>query len=159
MTGVKSRSTAYGSFAQRLGAIEWGDVMDISSVQPSGAGLATRSDPIAPPAPGRLSTTIDVPSASPSRCASVRATMSVAPLGGNGATSLIGFAGYDCANAGPAPPRPGRGMPRAGEAYASRFLREDVRAPAPDVGDDDEQQQRRRHQQHHERQRPGDEHR
>jgi len=52
------------------------------------------SEPIVPPAPGRLSTTIDVPSASPSLCASVRAMMSVAPLDGNGTTSRIGFDGY-----------------------------------------------------------------
>src|SRR4051812_30182061 len=47
-----------------------------------------------PDAPGLLSTTIGCPSRGPSRCATVRAMMSVPPPAGNGTTSWIGFCGH-----------------------------------------------------------------
>src|SRR5574341_668411 len=55
-----------------------------------------------PPAPGRLSTTIDCPSAGTTCSAIERATVSLPPSGGNGTMSRIGFAGQVCAQARPA---------------------------------------------------------
>ncbi len=48
-----------------------------------------------PPAPGLFSITTDWPSASPSTCVIWRASVSVAPPGGNATTSRIGRSGYD----------------------------------------------------------------
>ena len=64
-----------------------------SSVYPSGADLATNSEPMMAEAPARFSTTTGWPICSASRCASVLPMMSALPPGGNGTTSLIGFAG------------------------------------------------------------------
>jgi hypothetical protein len=53
--------------------------------------LATSAAPTVPPAPARLSTTMEVPSAGPSFSASRRATTSVPLPAVNGTTSLIGL--------------------------------------------------------------------
>ncbi|MNR10142.1 hypothetical protein D3C85_1263770 [compost metagenome] len=52
------------------------------------------SEPMAPPAPGRLSTTICWPMLAPTFWAMARASRSVAPLAGNGTISRIGLDGY-----------------------------------------------------------------
>jgi hypothetical protein len=57
------------------------------------------SVPMAPPAPGRFSTTNGWPSATCSFSATTRAAMSVACPGGQGTTTLMGRLGYACANA------------------------------------------------------------
>jgi hypothetical protein len=60
---------------------------------------------IVPPAPGRFSTTKGCPSCSDSRCATVRAMMSVALPAVNGTTTVTRLLGQDCngvcANASP----------------------------------------------------------
>src|SRR5689334_6872383 len=50
--------------------------------------------PTMPFAPGRLSTTKPLPSASPSFCTTTRPMTSVACPGGNGMTTRTGFVGY-----------------------------------------------------------------
>ena len=50
-----------------------------SSVRPSGADLATKSEPRLPVAPALFSTTMVAPSASAMRCDSRRARMSLVP--------------------------------------------------------------------------------
>src|SRR5258708_16207288 len=52
-----------------------------------------------PLAPDRLSTMPGLPRDAESFCAIRRPSTSAAPPAGNGTTSLIGLAGYDCANA------------------------------------------------------------
>src|SRR5258706_2623156 len=68
-----------------------------SRVWPSGAALATASVPGMPPAPARLSMTMDCPSASESCGAIARAAMSVTPPGEAGTTIRMGREGYCCA--------------------------------------------------------------
>ena len=58
-----------------------------------GFGRAASTAPIAPPAPVRLSTTIVAFIASPSFCATKRATVSVPAPGGKGTIRRIGLAG------------------------------------------------------------------
>ena len=65
----------------------------ISRVWPSGSALATKSAPILPPAPARLSTTMGWPSSSPSRSAITRAVTSVAPPAWKGTIRRIGRLG------------------------------------------------------------------
>ena len=93
MTGTKSFNASYGGLRDRWGLMtcELEDV--ISNVYPSGAALATISEPIMPPAPDRLSTTTCWPHAAESFCAMVRANKSVPPPGGKGAMTRIGRTG------------------------------------------------------------------
>src|SRR3982750_1968086 len=67
-----------------------GEACQITSVYPSGAALAARSEPIVPPAPGRFSTITWVPSAAESFGARMREIVSAVPPGGKVAISLIG---------------------------------------------------------------------
>src|SRR5262249_12665810 len=64
------------------------------------------SAPIAPPPPDRLSTIMVCFRVSLILAPTVRPVMSVAPPGANGTTTRIGFAGYACASAPPAPQAP-----------------------------------------------------
>ncbi len=79
--GTKSLMWSYGIFEYKLGLMACVPTVPMSSVYPSGGLLATRSEPMLPPAPGRLSTTTDWPSDSVSLCAAARASMSVVPAG------------------------------------------------------------------------------
>ena len=54
-----------------------------------------------PPAPGRFSTTKGWPNCSDSRCATVRAMMSVALPAVNGTMTVTRLLGHDCASASP----------------------------------------------------------
>ena len=65
-------------------------------VWPSGSARATAPMPIVPPAPGRFSTTKGWPSCSDSRCATVRAMMSVALPAVNGTITVTRLVGQDC---------------------------------------------------------------
>ena len=94
LTGVKSASASYGSFFLRCGAAESGLLVARRSVYPSGAARAVCSAAIAPSAPGRFSTTIGWPSAVPSGCATMRATMSVEEPAPNGTMKRTGRDGY-----------------------------------------------------------------
>ena len=67
-----------------LGLITIGALEVISSVYPSGAAFATRSDPMLPPAPPRLSITNGFPSSSCRPFAIGRAAISDGPPGGQG---------------------------------------------------------------------------
>jgi len=60
---------------------------------PSGSARAAIALPMVPPAPPRLSTTIDWPSTSLILSAMIRPTMVVLPPGGNGTISVIGRLG------------------------------------------------------------------
>src|SRR5712672_2669736 len=71
----------------------------MSIVYPSGMALATRSVPMIPFAPDRLSMMTGLPKDSESFWVITRPKMSAGPPAGNGTTSLIGLVGYDCANA------------------------------------------------------------
>jgi hypothetical protein len=75
----------------KFGPIEW--VLDVasSSVSPSGAALAAMSEPIEPPAPGRLSTMTGEPRRSLSFWEMARAKASVAPPAGNGTIRRMGL--------------------------------------------------------------------
>src|SRR5436189_4073794 len=76
----------------------------ISSMWPSGVALATRSVPIRPLAPGRFSITIGCPHIALSFGASVRASVSAPPAGGNGTTMVTVRLGNACAEAKPIDP-------------------------------------------------------
>ena len=65
----------------------------IISVWPSGAAFAAASEPIEPPAPGRLSISTDCARPSESFCARARARISVEPPGGKGTIRRIGREG------------------------------------------------------------------
>src|SRR6185503_12347084 len=99
VTGAKSRTGSYGSFAYRFGLTEKLALAANNSVYPSGAALAASSAAMLPPAPARLSITICCPNRSVSFCATGRMMRSDAPPGGNGMISRIGLAGYCCATA------------------------------------------------------------
>ena len=71
----------------------------ITSVWPSAAALATCSVPIRPLAPGRFSTTTVCPHSALSFGASVRASVSAPPAGGNGTTIVTVRLGKVCAAA------------------------------------------------------------
>ena len=60
-----------------------------SSVPPSGSACATAMAPMAPPAPGRLSTKTGVLRETESFCPSARANRSLLPPGENGTTILM----------------------------------------------------------------------
>src|SRR6266849_7939266 len=68
-------------------------------VWPSGDALATISEPITPPAPGRLSAITGGPSAAASFAPTARDKMSVVPPAANGTMIRIGLVGY-CAETG-----------------------------------------------------------
>src|SRR5688572_30774504 len=93
---AKSRTASNGSFAIIAAAVEWPAVAR-SSVWPSGAAFATRSEPITPPAPGLFSTTTGWPRSGESCCATTRATVSELPPGGKPTTMRTARSGYDCA--------------------------------------------------------------
>src|SRR5437762_14174428 len=82
-----------------LGLITIGALEVISSVYPSGAAFATRSDPMLPPAPPRLSITNGFPSSSCRPFAIGRAAVSDGPPGGHGTIIVTGFDGLACAQA------------------------------------------------------------
>ena len=65
----------------------------ISSTYPSGAVLATAVAPMMVPAPGRFSTTKDLPRRCSSLWASMRAMMSVLPPGVKGTTMVTARVG------------------------------------------------------------------
>ena len=65
-------------------------------VWPSASARATAAMPMVPPAPGRFSTMKGWPSCSDSRCATVRAMMSVALPAVNGTTTVTRLVGHDC---------------------------------------------------------------
>src|SRR4051794_37115570 len=73
-----------------------------NSVLPSAGARATNSAAMLPDAPGRLSTTIGCPSASPSFFATLRATVSTLPPGGKGTTSRMAPEGHVWADTLPA---------------------------------------------------------
>ena len=70
-----------------------------SSVCPSAGARATSTLPVAPPAPGRLSTITGWPSAVDRRWAMKRPMTSAPPPGANGTMIVMGFAGQACAKA------------------------------------------------------------
>src|ERR1700752_4263744 len=72
------------------GAMPSGEACEITSVWPSGADLAARSEPIVPPAPGLFSTTTCWPRPALSLGARMREIVSAVPPGGKVAMSLIG---------------------------------------------------------------------
>src|SRR5436190_746038 len=76
----------------------------ISSMWPSGVALATCSVPIRPLAPGRFSITIVCPHIALSLGASVRASVSAPPAGGNGTTMVTVRLGNAWAEAKPTAP-------------------------------------------------------
>jgi len=78
------------------GLIAW-PAGTIRMVWPSGTAFATVSVPLRLPAPGRLSTTIVCPSASPTRCATMRAARSVDPPALCGTMRRTGRVGYAAA--------------------------------------------------------------
>src|SRR3981189_985173 len=80
-------------FAYRCGLMTIWLSCPRSSVYPSGAALAASSLERLPLEPGRFSTTTGCPSASPSRGATTRAIVSVAPPGGLGTSRRIGRLG------------------------------------------------------------------
>jgi hypothetical protein len=59
----------------------------------AGEALATRAEPIVPPAPPTFSITMVWPSTLPICSATMRATTSLGPPAGNGTTTVIGRAG------------------------------------------------------------------
>src|SRR5690348_12474553 len=70
-----------------------------SAWYPSGADLATRVAPVAPPAPPTFSITTCLPRVSDSRCASTRPLASTGPPAANGTTMVTGRAGQSSARA------------------------------------------------------------
>src|SRR5215813_12737954 len=104
-TGARSLSGSYGSFCM-CGRIAVSAGVASNTVHPSGGALVTISAPITPPPPARLSTTTVCLRVSLILAPTVRPVMSVAPPGANGTTTRIGFAGYACASAPPAPQAP-----------------------------------------------------
>src|SRR3954463_1943526 len=74
----------------------------MKSVYPSGAAFAAISAAMLPAAPGRLSVTICLPSASDTGCAIMRPRMSVGPPAGKGFSIRIGLGGDCCPCAGTA---------------------------------------------------------
>src|SRR5688572_16154849 len=68
-------------------------------VYPSGSERAATSAPIAPPAPGRLSTTTGWPKDSETRVPIIRPSRSVPPPGANGEIMRMGLLGYLSADA------------------------------------------------------------
>jgi hypothetical protein len=76
-----------------LGLIACEPTYDISSVWPSGGAFATRSMPMLPPAPARLSTTTAWPHFSDSFWPTIRASASDAPPGACGTTRRTGLVG------------------------------------------------------------------
>src|SRR5262245_18579593 len=71
----------------------------INNVWPSGAALTTRSEPMLPPAPPRLSTMHGLASSSCKPLAIGRAAISEGPPAGHGPMIVTCFDGYDCAEA------------------------------------------------------------
>src|SRR5262245_21823652 len=96
---VKSFTGSYGVPRGSAGATAWDATPETTSVYPSGAALATASEPITPPAPGRFSTMKFSLRLSASFCATMRPSVSALPPGANGATIRTGLAGHDCAAA------------------------------------------------------------
>jgi hypothetical protein len=97
--GEKLRTGSNGMFLWSAGLMVK-EAATVSRVWPSGSALAARSEPIRLPAPGRLSTTMFWPSASPTCRAISRAMRSVDPPGLCGTIRRIGRLGYCCAPTG-----------------------------------------------------------
>ena len=106
--GAKSRRASYGALGTSIGVETNALLLANSSVRPSGADFATRSPPMVPVAPGRLSMMTGTPRRSESFWPTMRATVSVGPPGAFGTISLIGcvvygavyFCDWLCANSG-----------------------------------------------------------
>src|SRR6476646_2437285 len=81
--GAKSLIVSNGRFVYKLGLTTRAELCPHSSVQPSGKDRATISAPILPAAPGRLSTMTCRPPISVNFGATVRASESAPPPGGN----------------------------------------------------------------------------
>src|SRR5262249_60715119 len=71
-----------------------GELVEIKSVYPSGAALATASAPMLPPAPGRFSMTTGCFHAAVNRSPSARARMSTVPPAVYGAVVRVAPSGY-----------------------------------------------------------------
>src|SRR2546422_6414377 len=91
--GVRSLSTSKGSLLRSPGTTVKLLAPETSSVWPSGMDLATASTPMTVAAPGLFSMMTACPRRGPRRSAIRRATVSVAPPGGNGTISLRGLLG------------------------------------------------------------------
>src|SRR5262245_32432820 len=96
-TGARSRPKSYVRFGSEYCRIALVPIGPMSSMWPSGALFVTRSLAMAPPAPGRFSTTTCCPRRSASFSPSARETLSMPPPGGYPARNRMGFDGYDCA--------------------------------------------------------------
>ena len=91
--GRKEAKDLAGGVGVLLGIVTIGALEVISSVYPSGAAFATRSDPMLPPAPPRLSITIGFPSSSCRPFAIGLAAISDGPPGGQGTITFTGRLG------------------------------------------------------------------
>jgi len=85
----KSSTGLNGSERYSAPAVEWPPVSMISVV-PSGVALATWSDAMVPPAPGRLSTITGLPSRCARPSATMRAMTSALPPAAKPCTSVTG---------------------------------------------------------------------